>query len=55
MPALFIPVWAWLNAVILIAAGAFVWGKLSAESAPKREDTHIAAANASPPDPRTAS
>ena len=31
MPVLFIPVWAWLNAVILIAAGAFVWGKLSAE------------------------
>ncbi|MBX9758098.1 MAG: hypothetical protein K2Y29_04920 [Beijerinckiaceae bacterium] len=44
MPVLLIPVWAWLNAVVLIAAGAFVWGKLSSETTHKREGAHIAGA-----------
>jgi hypothetical protein len=51
MPVLIIPVWAWINAVVLIAAGAFVWGKLSGEAAPKREKSHIAAAKSAPPQP----
>jgi hypothetical protein len=50
MPVLLIPVWAWLNAVVLIAAGAFVWGKLSAETPHKREGAHIAGAKSAPGD-----
>ncbi len=49
MPVLFIPVWAWINAVVLIAAGAFVWGKLSGEAAPKRDKSHQTAAKSAPP------
>jgi hypothetical protein len=49
MPVLLIPVWAWINAVVLIAAGAFVWGKLSGEAMPKREKTHQAASKSTAP------
>lgn len=33
MPAFAIPVWVWLNAAILIAAFAFVLGRVSGENA----------------------
>jgi hypothetical protein len=49
MPVLIIPVWAWINAVVLIAAGAFVWGKLSGEAMPKRDKTHHASTSSSAP------
>jgi len=32
MPAFAIPVWVWLNAAILVAAFAFVLGRVSGES-----------------------
>jgi hypothetical protein len=50
MPVLIIPVWAWINAVVLIAAGAFVWGKLSGEAMPKRDKTLQSTSASSPPE-----
>lgn len=49
MPANFIPVWAWINAVVLIAAGAFVWGKLSGEAATTRDKSPKTAPKSAPP------
>ena len=32
-----IPLYIWLNAMVLVGAAAYVWGKLSGEAARERE------------------